>query len=306
MYTETPAERLFRESQPITHLYTTPLESDVFYQTPEEKDLALLYLAIATKSSGCQLLAYSLMSNHFHFILIGSEEMVEHFWRLLERLLTLYFQRHGRPGLMKQVHASKTPITSLSQLRAEIAYVIRNAFVVQRDVHVFADPSSSGFLYFNPLLVKEGVSASTIKGRKLRTLTCSRSIESLESSIYIKDGKVQPWSFVDYKLAEAFYDDARQFVHSVLKNVEAQVETALRYGEKPFLSDDELRPIVFSLCRDQFKAEKPEAMDFQDRKRLGVTLKNRYSASNKQIARLAKLSLNDVNALFPLSAKQQP
>lgn len=304
MYIETLAERFFQESRPITHLYTTPLESDVFYQTPEEKELALLYLAIATKSSGCRLLAYSLMSNHFHFILVGSEEMVDHFWHLLEHLLTLYFQRHGRPGLMKQVHASKTPITSLSQLRTEIAYVIRNAFVIRKDVHVFADPSSSGFLYFNPLLVKEGVSASTLTGRSLRALTRSRSIGTLDSSIYLKNGKVQPWSFVDYKLAEAFYDDARQFVHSVLKNVEAQVETARRYGEKPFLSDDELRPIVFNLCRDQFKAEKPETLDIQDRKRLGVTLKNRYSASNKQIARLVKLPLKDVNALFPLSTKQ--
>ena len=303
MFIETPAERLFRESPPITHLHTSPLEHDVFYRTPKEKELVLLYVAVAKKKSGCRLLAYSLMSNHFHFILMGDEGQVDAFWHILEQLLAIYYQRHGRPGLMKQVHASKTPITSLQQLRNEIAYVIRNSFVARTDVHVFADPWSSGHLYFNPLLVTEGVSASTLKGRTLRETTCSRDLD-LDPSIFIKDGKVQPWSFVDYKLVEAFYDNARQFVHSVLKNVEAQVETASRYGEKPFLSDEELLPIVFKLCRERFKADGPSNLDLPDRKRLGVLLKNGYSASNKQIARVARLPIQEVNAIFPLSAKE--
>jgi hypothetical protein len=279
------------------------LERDVFYQSSKEKELVLLYVAVSKKKSGCRLLAYSLMSNHFHFILIGHEKQVDAFWHTLEQLLTIYYQRHGRAGLMKQVHASKTPITNLQQLRNEIAYVIRNAFVARTDVHVFADPWSSGYLYFNPTLAKDGVSISAIKGRALREITCARNIDA-DPSIIVKDGKVQPWSFVDYELAEAFYDNARQFVHSVLKNVEAQVETAQRYGEKPFLSDDELLPIVFRLCRDRFKADGPGALEPLARKRLGVLLKNEYSASNKQIARLARLSIQEVNALFPLSAKE--
>jgi len=253
----------------------------------------------------CTLLAFALMNTHFHFVLAGREDDAAGFWDSFRRSLDTYFTRHGRPGLMRNVKATLTPVESLQQLRTEIAYVIRNRFVAQTDVHVFADPWSSGRLYFNPLLEKEGVSAAALKGRKLREFTHSRQIQEADARIHVKDDTAQIWSFVDYRLVESLYDNARQFIHSVLKNVEAQVETAKRLGERPFLSDDELWPLIFSYCREAFQGAKLSELDLQQRKQLAAWMKQEYVASNKQIARLSGLPLADVNALFPLSAPQR-
>jgi hypothetical protein len=303
-YSDTPAERAFLNAAPCFHLYTTPLESDFFFHDDHERVIALNLMAIAKMASDCKLLAYSIMTNHFHFILSGQEEEVLSFFERYKLLLDNYFSRHGKPGIMRSVKAGITAINDLRQLRTEIAYVIRNAFVARPEVNVFADPWSSGFLYFNPLLVKDGVSASSLKGRSLREFTCSRTITELDARIYVKDGVAQPWSFVDYEYAMSFYDNARQFVFSVLKSVEAQVETSLKYGDDPAVCDEELLPLVMDLSRKTFQEAGVFQLNARQKKELVVLVKNKYHSSNKQLARVIKIPLSEVDAMFPLRAKR--
>jgi len=299
-FEETFAERTFREGGPFVHLNTSHKENDVFYTNQSEYATLINYIALAVFASACRLLAFAIMSTHFHFILEGKTNNVEMFWTSFKDNLTNYYKHHGKADMMNNVEARTTPIIDLKQLRNEIAYVIRNPFVDRQDIHVFFDIYSSGYLYFNPMLPRDGMSASELRGRALRQFTKSRIICNVDPRIYVKDGVAQMWSFVDYKYVEKLYDNARQFVHSILKNVEAQIETATKYGEKIFLSDDELWPITFKICREKYHST-PTDMSIIDRKQLGVILKNEYNASNKQIARMAKLDLKEVDALFPLS-----
>jgi len=303
-YFDTPAERAFLNAAPCFHLYTSPLESDFFFQNDQERGIALNLMAIAKMASDCKLLAYSIMTNHFHFILSGQEEEVLSFFERYKLLLDNYFSRHGKPGIMRSVKAGITAINDLRQLRTEIAYVIRNAFVARPEVNVFADPWSSGFLYFNPLLVKDGVSASSLKGRSLREFTCSRTITEVDARIYVKDGFAQPWSFVDYEYAMSFYDNARQFVFSVLRSVEAQVETSLKYGVDPAVCDEELLPLVMDLSRKTFQEAGVFQLNARQKKELAVLVKNKYHSSNKQLARVIKIPLSEVDAMFPLCVKR--
>lgn len=304
-FDETLAEQAFRDAPSMFHLYTKPLETDTLFYLQQERKVALNYIAIARYKSGCSLLAYSIMTNHFHFILMGKREQVLDFYELFIQLFRNYLSHHGRAFKPGSLEPGITPIENLKQLRNEIAYVIRNAFVVDPNVNVFADPWSTGHLYFNPLLEQGGIPASSLKGRGLREFTKSRMITKIDQMIYVKDGVAQAWSFVDYKKVESFYDNARQFVNSILKNVEAQVETALRYGEDPALNDEEMWPIVFTLCREKFRAEKPTLLELTDKKQLALVLKNKYHSSNKQLARLTGLSLKDVDAMFPLAGTAQ-
>ena len=304
-YSYAPAEAAFHQAGPICHLYTKPLETDILFTSDEERSLALNYIAIARYESNCVVLCYSIMTNHFHFILNGSREQVLSFYERLIRLLNNYYSRHGRGMLAQALEPGITPIKDIRQLRNEIAYVIRNAFVVNPNTNVFADPWSSGFLYFNPTLIKAGVSAACLKGRGLRDFVKSRTITQLDERIYVKDGVAQAWSFVDYERVMRFYDNARQYVFSVTKNVEALAETALRYGELPSLDDSELRPTVFALCRERLNADKPGLLDEAGQKRLAIMLKNKYCCSNKQLSRLIGLPLKTVDAMFPLAGTAQ-
>ena len=304
-FRELPAEKAFREAGPVFHLYTKPLENRVLYENDQERTRALNYLAIASMRSGARLLAYSLMSNHFHFVFAGQEAQLDAFFGDFKQLLGAYYRSHGRGGWLTGMEAGKTAILNVGQFRTTLAYVIRNAFVVNVNVNVFADPWSSGYLYFNPFLRKDGVSAASLSVRERRKFTCSRPLPGVNEDIHVLEGMAQPWSFVDYKLVMSFYDHARQYVYSVLKNVEAQTEVAISCGECPQFTGEDLLPLVYKLCREQWQAESPRALDKKGKQQLAILLKNKYFASNGQIARVTRMTVPEVNELFPMAAKAQ-
>lgn len=302
---DTAADVAFRAAGSIYHLSTKPLETAVFYKDRQEMILVKNIIAICLMKSGCRMLAYSQMSNHFHVLLEGTMSQILAFFYELKLMLANYYRKHGRPGLVDGLEPGITQIEDVRQFRNALAYVIRNSFVVNPNVNVFADPCSCGHLYFNPFLKKEGIPANELTVRQIKQLTSSRPVADLPASLYIKDGEVQDWSFVDYERAMSFYENARQFVFSVLKNVEAHVETAIKYGETPQLADEELTQVVWGYCKKQLKVEKPGILDKIGRQKLAIMLKNDYYASNGQIARVAGIPLTEVNALFPLVAKAQ-
>ena len=297
-------ERLFREEGPFFHLHTEPLEAGVIFLSDEERAIALVYVAIAAECAGVEVLAYALMSNHFHFILRGQEARCKDFWARFKAMLSLYFSRHGRSGVLDPVgEPDPTPITTLKQFRDEIAYVIRNPFVVRKDVNPLAYPWCSGFLYFNPMLsLLEQRPVGTLTLREKRALTHTRDAV-LPTGLTLVGGQVFPGSFVNYRLVESMFTDCRQFMFWVFKNVEAQVQTALQFGEKPSLTDDEIISVAYRLCHEEFGAKGPSFLTEPQKQDLAKRLKYDYYASNGQICRSIGLQPRAVDELFPLSAK---
>ena len=306
MYNEiSRAEILFREAGQMTHLHTSPIENGLIFMDRQDYVMVTNWIAISAAKVGCRILAYALMSNHFHFIIEGPRDAVIAFFEDLMARMKRYYIRHRKSTeIIDAIIPGMTPISDLRQLRNEIAYVIRNPFVVREDVNPLAYEWCTGYLYFNPLLDTSGVPVSELKGRALRSFTKSRQENMLDLGITIKDGMANPASFVDYRRAMDFFDNARQFVMWVFKNVEGQVETALKLGELPHLNDEELLSLSFKLCRSMFKAPSIRDLPLEKKKALALKLKNEYGASNGQVARCTNLSLAIVNAMFPMAVKQ--
>ena len=300
-------EQLFRESGPFYHLSTKPLENGVIFQDDEERKVAINMIAILAKETHVDILAFAIMSNHFHFIIKG--ELVDgiEFFRRLKKRLSNFFTRRGRSGVMDLVDvAPDTPaITSLTQFRNEIAYVIRNPYVARTDVNLFAYSWCSGYLYFNPLLDSLcSKSIDELSYKEKRDITRATD-PVLDPKFRIRDGMIAPESFVNHKLVERLFPSAQKFLWWVLKNVEAQVEVAARLDERPKLNDDELFKTAQHLARSSFGCDGVKELPLQQRKELGVLLKNKWGASNGQVARIAQLDQRTVDAMFPLTAKRK-
>ena len=141
-------ERLFMEGDRFFHVCTKPIETDVYFRSEEEMNLALNAIAIAVFMSGCRLLAFAVMSNHFHFVIEGSEEVCDAFFNLFKSHLVKCMARVETKKLLKACEAHYVSIDNLRQLRDEIAYVVRNPFVARNNVNIFAYRWCSGYLYF--------------------------------------------------------------------------------------------------------------------------------------------------------------
>ena len=299
-------EQLFRESGPFYHLSTKPLEDGLIFECDEERRIAFNLMAVTAKEFHIDILAFALMSNHFHFIIRG--ELVDGlaFFHRLKKRLSNYFARRGRPGILNAVNVDPdTPaISSLTQFRNEIAYVIRNPYVARTDVNPFAYPWCSGFLYFNPLLGSlSSKSVNELSYKEKRSMTRMTN-PILDSQFRVREGMIAAESFVNYKLVEQLFPSARKFTWWVLKNVEAQVETSVRMGEKPNLNDDELFVTAQQLSRSEYGRDSVKELSLLQRKELGILLKNKWGASNGQVARIAQLDQRTVDEMFPLAAKK--
>lgn len=299
-------EKLFMEAEAFFHVCTKPIETEVYFRSEEEMDMALNAIGIAVFASGCRLLAFSVMSNHFHFIIEGRREVCVLFFQVFRMHLAKFIPDDRIRRLLRILEAQYISIDHLRQLRDEIAYVVRNPFSARNNVNMFAYKWCSGYLYFNQMLplFQKGTSASEMTVDRRRAFLKSRSPE-VDSRLMVLDGAALPSSFVDYKRAESFFENAREYQHCLLKNVESQVNIAKRLGETVALDDHEMWDVVFRLCRNTFKAGSPKELTQEDRITVARTMKYDYSASNAQIARCLGMMRSAVDQIFPLSARNK-
>jgi hypothetical protein len=292
------------ESEGFFHVCTKPLETDVYFKSEEAMNLALNAMAIAVFSSGCRLLAFAVMSNHFHFVLEGRREVCRIFFDAFKKHLTKCMAGDDVRKLLKACEAQYISIDNLKQLRDEIAYVVRNPFAARTNVNMFAYRWCSGYLYFNDTwsLFAKGTSASEMTIDARRIFTRSRSSE-VDPGIMVLDGTALPVSFVDYKRTESFFENAREFQHCLLKNVESQVTIAKRMGDALALDDHEIWDVLSRLCRNTYKVGSPKELSPEDKIAVARNLKYDYGASNAQISRCLGMMRSAVDQIFPLSAR---
>lgn len=297
-------ERLFLEGGPFFHLHTKPLQTRLLFRDEEELNLALNLIALAVYASGVRLLAFAIMNNHLHFILEGSWDCCLAFYQDFQRRLTGVYFKKKRAADVKAAEPGFTPISSLLQLRDEIAYVVRNPFVAAQNVHLFSYKWCSGYLYFNGIreLLPKGIPATQLSYNQKRAFKHERGVD-LDERIRVLDGVALASSFTDYERAMSFFENSRQFVHWLLKNVESQVSIAKRLGETITLDDTELWSVVYSLCRDTYHVPSPKELTGEALATFRRTLKYDYNASNAQIARCTGASPAAIDEMFPLNAR---
>ena len=298
-------ERLFSSNGPIYHVCSKPLVDALLFYEAEDKKAALSFLAVTNAELDARLLAYSLMSNHFH-ILIGCRNPA-FYYELLVQKLELYLSRHGHPGIRLPKEPTIVPIQSLKQFRDTLAYIIRNEYVINPNNNPLSCLWCSGFLYFNDMLAPILSSLKTARAGDassfvLRKITRSRDYK-LPGAALIWNDIVLPSSFVDFKFAESMFEDARQFTVHVFKNVEALVEVAISIGETPITPDEELSRIIFAHCKRTWD-KRPDELSRTQLIELVKHIKYTYRSSNAQVARLTGMSPKEVDILFPLGAKR--
>jgi hypothetical protein len=283
------------------HLHTRPPENGIIIADMESLDMAVTYMSIASRETGVSILVYAVMSNHFHWLIRGTEEATCSFFERFRRILDTYLTRHGKGSVIRVIEMGLTEINSLKQFRDEVAYILRNPYVVRKDINVQSNLWTSSFLYYNPMLpmLKTTPFSKLSKADKRKLLSSSTLV--LQDDTLICGSRVNPGSFVDYRAVEALFYNARKFTVWLLKNIEAQVEVSMRMGEEVNLPDEELSPLVWKFCKDRFNNTDSRTLTPNQIKDLIQEFKFNYHASNAQIARLTDVPLSMINAMFPPS-----
>ena len=110
------------------HVCTEGLEQAVLLRDDEDFRVAWNYLALSAWRCGVEVVAFTIMSNHVHQLLLSLErDMVRKTVRLYKQLLSAYLQnKYGISKIMHRSDDSITLIDSIQYLRNCIAYIYRN------------------------------------------------------------------------------------------------------------------------------------------------------------------------------------
>lgn len=283
----------YSQSGPVYHACTSENYPLVFRSDSDFKIGMDLFAVCAFRNRQLRILAFELMTNHIHIVIIGLAEDIERFFseykKLLARALGVSLE-----GFCLKLHQ----ISDLENLRNVIAYVNRNGAMVDEDVTVYSYQWGTNRFYFNDeAKLRFKVSARQLKSCDIREITHSRKYDEVKDVMAV-DGYASPLSFCYISLGEDMFRSARHYFTKVSRHVESYEQIAKLIGESVYYTDDDLFQIVCSLSRNSYGCNSPTLLPHKEKVELAKTLRTEYNANNKQIQRMLKLDQSVLTALF--------
>lgn len=291
-------ETTFFHNGPFHHVCTPGQSTEILCETADDYKFLVTLIAIAASAAGVTVVSFEVMSNHIHVILAGQKADCQAFFDYFKAKLKRYYSSIGRYVNLDDFKCKVIAIESLRQLRIELAYLHRNAYVVNEKYLPFSYPWSSGSLYFNPLAYRENAIPFSKVPFREKQLMCRGRIPDLPDSYLVKNGMLLPQSFCAIKLGEALFRNAHQYFAMISKNYEAYSEVAKSLGDDIYLDDEEMFAVLQIKSKRDYNEGRPTMLPQKDKLELAKWMRRDYNASNGQIHRMLRLDLTIVEELF--------
>lgn len=264
------------------HLCSDELPDKVIFSSHNEYLAGMNSIPIAMDETGVKIYCFTLMSNHVHILLRGSELEVRRFFNIFKIRLSAFISRKEHP--LRGLRPKMIIVKDESMFRTEVAYILRNCLKA-RISDPYTYPWSTGYLYFNPGLGRtNGVMAGKSSRRELRNSLHSR--KRIPDSFKIFDGLILPESYVDYHMVEKIFGSSVDFFMRLkdwkVEQENSEIETG---AESPFYDDASLWERLQKEFRDYHVSDFSD-MDSSTIRRFIRILRNKYGANVKQIRRL--------------------
>ena len=296
---ERECERLFDVNGPFWHVYTDgTVMSDIFRDEDELKDGMVALAVCAVLYGKAELVTFELMNNHVHFIMRGLKDECLKLFDLFKRRLVRWYRMKGKVMDWSKFEARILAIETLKDLRNEIVYVNRNAYVANRNFTPFSYPWGGGWAYFSPVIdMLPAISVKEAGYTKARKLTHFRDAAAIATLMFVGDIPFIP-SFCRVDIGQSMFQDARSYFHALSRNAEAYSQIASRLKDTVFLTDDEMFVVAARCAADEFSA-KLRMLTPDQKIQLSRKLHYDYNASNSQLKRILNIDMSVLNELFP-------
>lgn len=290
------ANYLFAQAGTVFHVFSSENHSVVF-KTIEDYKVGMTLFALAVSLyPEIKVYTFELMSNHFHGVMAGPKDVVT---ALMERYFKLVKKLLAEEVMVFNIE----PVDDLEYLRNLIVYTNRNGFIVTQNTTPFSYEWGANRFFFNTeAKLRYKNESKPFSARTARAIAQTHAFDSV-SGLRQLDGYVSPLSFCQIEEAEQLFRDARSYFARLSRNVEAFRKIAQSIGESIFYTDDDLYSAVCSICKTKYGESRPSLLNASAKTEVAKLMHYDYNASNKQIARILKIDLTTVNALFPITSK---
>ena len=253
-------------------------------------------VAVTVFKTGVIMLAFVLMSNHFHFVIIGNRAEAERFIYLYKRNISRYIRlRYGKSGLLRRISTRCDEIDSADDgLKRCIAYALDNPV----KAGLFLIPQGyewgSASCYFNGVdVLSKCIPVTGMSTRRLRKII--HSDERLDGSYMLNSqGYIEPRSYVDYRFVENLFGRPKSFEYFLSTSASSRKVKK----EVIMFSDSLVREAVREMLRNKYGLDSIDHADDDVKQMLAKDLRTFFNAPSNQIARLLGCPLKTVLKAF--------
>ena len=274
------------------HAYTKGLEDKQLFRDREDFIAGMNLLAVVCSTfPQLKLLAFVLMSNHVHFVLHGTEQQAKEFMDLYKNLVSRYVRtRYGEAKYLRHLLTTVSEVALENEgLKRLIAYVLNNPVKAGINCVATGYEWSSARCYFCFDGDSSSIPLSSFGSRELRSMLHSKKTLPpswlVNSSLYI-----EPKSYVDYAHVQDVYgrSSSMQYFLSATLGVKRGAMESVAF------SDAVIQTALVELLEKKYGVDSLGQLDYIMMKSLVRDIKVRFTSSSKQIARIVRLSINDV------------
>lgn len=271
-------------------LSTEHLEDGLWFREEEDFKVAMNYVAIeAARHPEVVVLAFTLMSNHVHFVLKGRRKDVAAFVESFKQRYSLYYQKkYGVKEFLRRngVDIKEIPYDS-EALEKVIAYVQMNC--VAANICAFCNqyPWGTGNLFFNASAPK-GIKIGNMSERAKQKALHSNFTKLPDHWILGEDGYILPCCYVDVKAVEQLFRTPKRMQYFL--NSSSKARKRLENTNLPAFRDQVILAALPDLCQSLFQKDSFSALTEEEQSEFLRQLRFRFSADINQLARVCGLS----------------
>ena len=269
---------------------TDHLEEGLWFREEEDFKVGMNYVATLAAEAFVSILAFILMSNHVHFVLVGTEEDARELINEFKRRFAQYLQsKYGTAKFLKRNRADVRAVPSEDEaIERAIAYVMMNCVAANICAHPTQYRWGSGSLYFNEAL-PGGIRADSCSKRKLFNLLHSKA-ELPGHWLLSEDGYVLPASYVNKDWVEKLYRNPSRMEYFLRNSSKARRRLEPGSETQASFRDQTILAAVPELCRSLFGTPSFQDLSEEQQKEVLRQLRFRFSAHVHQLARVVGLS----------------
>lgn len=270
---------------------TDHLETHLWFRDDEDFKVAMNYVAIAAFLTGCSVLAFILMSNHVHFVLMCRREEATLFIDKFKRLYAAYYQRkYGVNELLRRNGVDIREVQAEDEsLERAIAYVLMNCVAANICLEPSGYPWGTGSLLFNENRAS-GSRLGEFSGRAQIRLLRS-NVKLPQDYLFSRDGYVLPQSYVNIRGVEALFRTPKRLLFFLRSSSKAKLR--LEGHAAPSFRDQIIHSACEDLCHALFRVNHIGDLSEEQKAELLRQLGRRFSADINQLCRVTGIPYAD-------------
>lgn len=273
-------------------LTTEHLESCLWFRDEDDFKVAMNYVAIqAACCPDVDVLAFILMSNHVHFVLLGTNEDVRRFAEMFKGRYSRYYgNKYGVKAFLRRNDVDvKLVEYEYDSWERVIAYVQMNCVAANICAHPSQYQWGTGNLFFTQTK-PSGKRLEEMSARARQRILHSNNVDLPLNWRVLEDGYIDSRSYVNVEMVESMFRTPRRMNYYLITSSKAKKKIEAAEDNLPSFRDQTILNILPELCRSLFQKESFEYLTETEQSEFARQIRFRFSSDANQIARVCGIT----------------